>query len=629
MAAEGESEAYGGHSDMGVSMSNERDCFSDQSFAVQLRLNGPTIRQVMIGGRPAGQFGLAAKSHLVPWLSMCDGLRADLVGQNLHAALERLLDMCAWAEDLPGQRLAEDLRRQPLPRSNAKNQKMPADLVPVAKGTPAWWHARATEHMGAVQVEAKDHLDMADSDNPDVARLVPLVQNLAAGYLHFRNTSPLTTVPVLRPTGAPKQAAALVRESEALLASELLKPEVRDPLTAALWELMDSRALDALLAKPAHLMDPRIFDGHRDLKAYVLTDHVRSMEHAYPRATYETSFVKTLPDRLSTKEMDKASECLSMSRAAPPSAETRENAGQDMDGILVDADGEDDTGDIFERFAVQFAMDTDGTSERLYVGARPASARGRHVTAWVVLCDYVRSLVDGASLAQVAGRIEAARVKLGEFAEAAGLSGIPAARKIDTSTQVVAQACVAEFLTDLNELDGAITDTGGTSGGAKEGDRRSRLRSGEATVLDVAGMLDPKCLAWKPPKSNYALHAYRVILHLHMIEGAYRTRVLHRTPEPDAPLVHLVGMDTLAALLVPAELDGPAMNRVNATVLAALAPDETYDDVAYGEAVERSRHDQRVRERESRKDKGADYRPSQDSDDGEDEDYGSGDSGDY
>ncbi len=587
-------------------MSLERDVFSDQSFAVQLTLDRSReharIRQVLIGGRPAGVFGLSPKSHLVPWLSMCDGLRADLAGQNLHTALERLRELCDWTANLPSERLAEGLRGQPLPRRGARK-------TPAVPGTPAWWHARAAEHVGAARAAADEYTDLADADDPDEHRLVPLVQNLAAAYLHFRNTAPLSAAQVRNPAGPPVKAAASVRGSERWLSSRSLSRKEREDLAADLWSLLDLRALDALKTDPAQLLDP---EWSEHLGAYVLTDHVRSMEHAYPRSAGETDLAATLSTRLNAAEMRTARECLSMSRTAPPSAEGRENAAvQDEAGVPVDED--DETGDVYERFAVQFAMEDDGTIERVYVGARPRAAHGRHVTAWVVLCDYVRAVVDGAALDDVAGRVAAARRDLGGIAEVMGRPGIPAAGDTGTSTQVAAQACVAAFLTDLNELDGAITDTGGTSPGATEGDRRKRLLAGDASVLDVAGMLDPKCLAWAP-RGNASSHAYRVALHLRMAGVAYGIRVLRRAGDEDE-LVRLVGVDTFAALLAPAELDTVTMNRVNALVLKALDPETPYDDAAYVKAVDRFSSDRRRREVAG---DDADYRESQDSDDGAD-----------
>jgi hypothetical protein len=597
----------------------ERDCFSDQSFAVQITLTSrdgspSVIRQVVIGGRPAGPFGLAPKSHLSPWLSFCDGLRADLVGQTLQDGLHRVLDLCEWAEYLPSQRLADALRSVPLRK--VKNAR-----------TPAWWHAQAALHAGAVTVAAQEYLNKADPEEPEEELEQALLQNLVAGYLHLRNTVPLSAFPVIPAAGPPTRAASLVRTAEGLLADRLLPSNERQELLKSLWRLLDLKALAAMGAKPDVLLDPKLTSRIPELRAFVLADHIRTMEHAYPRATDATDFrrsaVKLLTPPLNRDEDHALSECFSGTVKEPPNSLERVQAYQGETLHTDDSSSSEDeeTGDVYERFAVQFEVDGDSI-DRIYIGSRPAAPAGRHATAWVVLCDHLRALVVGKSPAAVPALLGTARTTIINLAGRLNQQGVvagfaPAATSPSpdqmeedtpeegTTVLAVAQRAAVDYLTALNSLDGSIVDTGGTSPGAIEPKHRATLLSGEAAPTQLAGMLDPRALAWKAGRGRIA---FRIALHLHLMNTAYRA------------VIPLLSPDCFAALLVPVDIPTEMQVAIAQDVTQALDPQQAFSPAAYAQAADQYRHDRAVQAKAKAKpgmvDDEADYRASLDSDDG-------------
>ncbi|MFC4049985.1 hypothetical protein ACFOY4_09850 [Actinomadura syzygii] len=598
----------------------ERDCFSDQSFAIQITLTSrdgrpSVIRQVVIGGRPAGPFGLAPKSHLSPWLSFCDGLRADLVGQTLQDGLHRVLDLCEWAEYLPSQRLADALRSVPLRK--VKDAR-----------TPAWWHAQAALHAGAVTVAAREYLNKADSEEPEEELEQALLQNLVAGYLHLRNTVPLSAFPVIPAAGPPTSAASLVRTAEGLLADRLLQSNERRELLKSLCGLLDLKALAAMGAKPEVLFDLELTSRIPELRAFVLADHIRTMEQAYPRATDATDFRRSAVDLLTpplNRDEDHAlSECFSGTVKEPPNSLERVQAYSGETLHTDDSSSEDEeTGDVYERFAVQFEVDGDSI-DRIYIGSRPAAPAGRHATAWVVLCDHLRALLVGKNPAAVPALLDTARTTITTLAGRLNQQGVvagfapsstsPSPDQMEedtpeegTTVLAVAQRAAVDYLTALNSLDGSIVDTGGTSPAAIEPKHRATLLSGEAAPTQLAGMLDPRALAWKVGRGRIA---FRIALHLHLMNTAYRA------------VIPLLSPECFAALLVPVEIRADMQVAIAQDVIHALDPQQAFSPDAYAQAADRYSHDKAVQAKAKTKakpgmvDDEADYRASLESDDG-------------
>src|SRR5262249_33728557 len=94
----------------------ERDEFSNQSFGVQITLDGspPKIAQVLVGRRPAGLYGGSDRSHLTAWRTFVDGIRNLIAGQTPDQAIVSVLTLAGQAEHLLSHGLSRHLRAVPL-----------------------------------------------------------------------------------------------------------------------------------------------------------------------------------------------------------------------------------------------------------------------------------------------------------------------------------------------------------------------------------------------------------------------------------------------------------------------------------------------------------------------------------
>jgi hypothetical protein len=403
----------------------------------------------------------------------------------------------------------------------------------------------------------------------DASRGLQALQSVIAAYLHVRNTVPLAAITLEKPSGPPQEAARTVRSWEAALSEkptmEVSATEASE-IRAALWRLLDMRAVSQV-ADNSGLMfsSPQPPDN---IRAYALADHVITMEQAYPQCCAASHFRWDIIWLMAKPVAD-----IALPAVVKVSSEEPQRRTEPSDWL------EPDPGDAYDRFAVQLEMDEARKVTKVYVGGRPKAATGRHSTAWVALCDYVRGFLIGSPITDVAGSVITEARKINEIAQIIGSPDVitvpePAPQK-DLCT---AQAAVSWFLDALNQLPGAVTDTGGTSGGSREGGLRAKIRAGVTDPALLTGMLDPVWLQDLDlfAKSGRQLLALRIALHLYITGTAY--------PQL-ARDVELVSEATLAELLFGANANQEVADEVCAAVLKALPPGRGYDQEAYASAI--------------------------------------------
>lgn len=575
-------------------MPAERDVFSDQRFAVQVTVTRPDLQlparvdQVLIGGRPAGLYGLADKSHLVAWLSFCDGLRAELAGLTLESAIGRVYTLLNLAESLPSQSLAGSLRDMTLAQLRKQVTITTADDVDMAEETageeveedeeggvtaarsPRGWHDSAAAHVLAVRELAHRYLSRPNRETVLASSELQLLQSMIAAYLHARNTIPLTAIDLAHPAGPPQEAAAFVRQAEAKLPTGSAKVAAGDQaaLRKALWGLLDERAVATVADHPDLMFKAPADAYHPDaIGALAIADHIITMEQAYPKTCAAADFRGDIDVKFGAGS-DRA-------RAVHAAVQQASATGPAIGKNLRDWPGAS-VGDSYDRFAVQLEVAGDGTISKMYVGARPRSGAGRHVTAYVALCDYVRGFLIGFPMISVAGNAvirEAKRINtIANSVGAPDLLTIPSVQLQNSLWS--AQAATADFLTALNSLKGSITDTGGTSGGGGEGKLRAKIKAGGSDLSLLTKMLDPKCLAFLDPEKpdHVTLMALRIALHLYFTSVAY--------PQL-AKQVNLVSEETIAELLFNVNVNQIVADDVGTRVLTALRPARAYDQASY------------------------------------------------
>lgn len=600
-------------------MPEQRDVFSDQSFAIQITLRRsanalPTVRQVLIGHRPAGLYGSSDKSHLVPWLSFCDGLRADVVGQTMPDAIVRVAQLIDWTAGLPSQPLADCLRRKSLAELRKATRKVEKGVDDDSDGdgetqvrTPSVWHGLADEHALAMGGVARAYASQWRGPRGPEDTEVQILQNVIAACLHHRNTVPLAAVSMPDPLGPPTDAANRVRGWEATFAADpdtVIAPSDQATLVKALWGLLDVKAMEYLAANPELVMDAESLkadpkpaakakgqDAGPDweididnptvdpaaLPAFVVADHVLTMEQVYPHCCAKTNFRTTvgavLSDGLAHLAFGKVATAGQRGithgsrklRDAPGPVVVSDN---NMD---VDAGGTSE----YEGFAVQLELGGSGTISRMYLGHRPRSGKGRHCTAWVALCDYTRRMVSGITVAQVAAALDHERQAINKMAASLHYPNpVMPPRPGPTATLADAQLKIGEFLSDLNSMPGAITDTGGNSPGARENILRATIKSGYAQLSDLLELLDPASMSFEYDDKADMVHglALRTVLHMYMVGTAY----------PDvAASVGLVSEQALAAVLFPVGVPDDIAGLIGALVMNCLRPTAAFDQKTY------------------------------------------------
>lgn len=616
-------------------MPEERDVFSNQSFAIQITLKRPasgpaTVSRVFIGNRPPGLYGSSTKSHLVPWLAFCDGLRADVVGQTMPDAMVRVAHLIDWTAGLPSQGLSDSLRRMTLAelKKAVKVEKGADDDTDgdgeTQTGTPSVWHGLADEHATAMGAAARKYAGQWGGPNGGEDAEARILQNVIVACLHYRNTVPLAAVAMPNPLGPPTKAANTVRGWEAKLAAApdtVIAPPDQDTLIKALWGLLDTKATAYLADNPALVMDLKTLEvDPGTLPAFVVADHVLTMEQVYPGCCAKSGFRNTINVVFSGNLATDARKIVATAsqpsvthgnRKVSPGTGTvavSDNNNMDLDEGADTGGGTSD----YDRFAVQLDLADDGTISRMYVGQRPKSGKGRHSTAWVALCDYVRRVVTGKTVTQVATALEAQRQIIAKLAAGQHYPDqVLPDRPGPTATLVDAQLKIGEFLSDLNAMPGAIADTGGTSGGGAENRLRANIGSDGAQLSDLLELLDSKCLLFEyDDKSDMAVGlALRAVLHLYLVGTAYPEVATH---------LGLVSEQALAMMLFPVGVPEDMAGVIGAMVMGSLRPTAAFDLKTYRQASGQYSSD-RLRLAKTRgqardkDDNNTEYRPSQDS----------------
>jgi hypothetical protein len=321
---------------------------------------------------------------------------------------------------------------------------------------------------------------------------------------------------------------------------------------------------------------------NKEICLAALADHILSVEVAYPRAStrsgirqWRRPFTAKAPFAQWKEELDAAGNDLPPTTLPGPAADLLASAG--------------DLVNVYDRFAVQFDMDDDGTVRAMYVGARPLSPRGRHTTAWVVLCDYVRSFVVGADLAAITDALKREFKRISAFYEACGFDEPEPLVDYVGSELECAQLRIVGFLEFLNNTEGAIVDTGGMSGGGNEGRYRTVLQQSSGAYATVLKMFD-----WRCPNTllnqgaegdsqtdekidNLPTIALRVALHLHMSATAYGAGL-----DP-AVVAGLRGYEGLALLHASYNIAPAAAHEANKLIWDELIWDELIASAASDE----------------------------------------------
>ncbi|MFB4295070.1 hypothetical protein [Actinomadura sp. NTSP31] len=438
--------------------------------------------------------------------------------------------------------------------------------------SPAAWYAKAQEHLKKALTRARS-MPAVDNDS-----IVVELQRVIVALLHLRNTVPLTAIDMPLPGGPrPKSTRTTRVEEAALLAEEEeLAIQPKEELTAALWDVFDTRAVwHAADSDPKRLLDPRKFGtgtaSLETLPAHAIADHILSMELTYPLCCKATDFRGTAlagVDKVRGEEVELAAKLVAEHHAKPVTRPRRVLRLAPPEGYV----------DRYERFAVQLTFTPARKVFGLYVGDRPRSIKGRHSTAWVALCDYTRALLTGKSITSIGARLNQQRDVINEIAVGVGLTG-PALlvhRSDDSDTLADAQLRVAEFLADLNALPGSIVDTGDNADSDAEQRARDRARNGEGGIESLIGLFDSRTISAVLTSTTPAVIALRIALHFHFTITAY---VNH-------PEIHGLATEAgLAAVLQPTGIGSTAAHNVGTRTLRALRA-EPYDPALYLAAIQ-------------------------------------------
>lgn len=580
-----------------------RDDFSDQAFGVQIRLTDerePLIAQVHVGRRPPGLYGGRDRSHVTSWQTFVDGVRFRIVARAPVDALEAVLALAAKVADFRAHEFARLLRAEPLKAARDE------DEMEQPTSSPAFWYEQSARHLDEVRAAAQGYLQ--GPRERGTGHEVMLLQNLIAGYLHHRNTLPLTAVPEDFPKGPALAAGKHVQQVE----STIVKPGAE--AVAALWTLLDADALLALAVRGtphpfAKQIDPQ------EIVVAAVADHITSMEQSYPYTCRQVGFRRTVPPLvrhegfgLWTAAVTDAHKSISPKIGQPV------NTWAGLDRL----DDQDD-----DRFAVQLDLHPDGRIRQMYVGGRPASVRGRHATAWVVLCDFVRACVVGKRLGEVQDEVKEQVRRIRLIHTRLGLTA-PAAPRLCPDTLDEIQGHLVQFLLFLNGTPGAVVDTGGLSPAGSEALHRRRLRE-IGGIEQVGALFDAKVLdkllqigveggqLSDVATDHSDVMALRIALHAYLSATAYDA---HLTAQAKAEIAAETGS---AVLLSAVGVSDAAADSLNVLVWRALNRQTAYDpgrhsaELARFTAILDARNEAKAPKRLQRTDS-SEYIPMDDSD---------------
>jgi hypothetical protein len=549
-----------------------------------------------------------------------DGVRHLVVGQTLDAAIDRMNLLGNSLVNFRGHDHKDSLRDFPLSRrplgatlgkrgidaldqapsaTDLTDEPDPADEIAAAQanvpayGTPRGWYERAREHWTEVREAAAAATEIAESyytQTPgmtmeSVDYKTSALQNLIAGYLHYRNTLPLTAVREKFPRGGANEEAKRVIAVEHEQTLEPLDEARMNQTRQDLWALLDHQALYNLLtnddgadAKIYLFREKATDDQHIVFTAII--DHIASMELSYPRACKRSRFRGSEPPFADLPEWGPFKKSITDGVWNVPGVFEFDQAKPWMgaDSFLRPLVPEADFG-VFDRFAVQIALNEKGTIRELYIGSRPESASGRHATAWVLLCDYVRGVVVGNDIGDVPGNIAREAEQLDHIHERIEDSsdiyrelGVPdpelftigdigALHKNPSLDKI--QAWVSTYLEILNETEGAIINTGGTSPGANEARKRQAVKT-KGGLSNIAALFDAECArklqgditsgdSTGIKRDTYHIIALRLAIHLYAANKAYGEKYVPG----------LLSEEALAHLLSPTDISDDDAGPVN------------------------------------------------------------------
>jgi hypothetical protein len=481
----------------------------------------PVVASLDIGGRPHGLFGSKHRSHTTAWVVFCDVVRTAVLYQPLPEAITRLQALIDEALELPGaaeKRL--EAMKEDIQVTGSKSQTG-RDIYDRAKQEA---ETAKTSGTSALQPEK-------------AGTAVAAIQDLAAAYLQLRNATPLSVthdVTVAQghgESGTRGGLRAAEREDDderRAAAADKAGAEITQALEEAasgratvadthvrelLWKLLDMKAVGFLVGTEPSMDSPRThspvpgnvpaeFGGRR--LADTVAQHLLTIRRAYP-ALYrradmdsEDSLRGVLGDAADAPVEEDGKTVL---------ADIRQRLGQSFTEMTPgDATGVQGIAPAL-RGAVQILVDTDGTPsvKTLRIGSRPTgilgSDEGAHLTAFGLVVEGLKRVIEGAPLAHVPDRVE---VQLGFARELptakrqAELSGEAATRyatadqavttmlaaakstaPTDPAYVAVLQELLAAFLRYRNTLPLAATSEGGVPGGKAEGHALAILRGAE------------------------------------------------------------------------------------------------------------------------------------------------------
>jgi hypothetical protein len=491
----------------------------------------PVVASLDIGGRPHGLFGSKHRSHTTAWVVFCDVVRTAVLYQTLPDAIRRLQALIDEAEKLPG---AGEKRLEAMKEDQQVTGTKPQTGREIYDKAKQEADTAKTSGTAALQPE-----------NAGVA--VAAIQDLAAAYLQLRNATPLSvthdvTVAQGHGEGGARGGVRAAEREDAderrAAAADKAGAEIVDALdevasgraTVAdthvrelLWKLLDAKAVEFLATTEPSMDSPRThspvpgnvpgeFPGRR--LADAVAQHLLTIRRAYP-ALYQRA---DMDSEASLRGwLGKHADALVEEGGATVLADIRQRLGLSFEEMRPgDATGVQGIAPAV-RGAVQIIVDASGTPtvKTLRIGSRPTGIlgndEGAHLTAFGLVLQALKRVIEGCPLAQVPDRVDAQLTLARDLptakrhAELSGeattrytaadkavtdmLAAAKSAAPTDIAYVAVLQELLAAFLRFRNTLPLAATAEGGVPGGKAEGRALGILRAAEAQYEAAAKAL--------------------------------------------------------------------------------------------------------------------------------------------
>ncbi len=248
------------------------------NFGVKVDINqdgGKTVKvkNVYFGARPHGLLGSKEGSHLTAWIVFCDVVRTAIGNKSVIDAIKAILRLYIEAKKLPGVSRIKNLDEKAKPFYEASESRMEKAVL-------------NTKKMKNIELQA-----------------LPVLQELIAAYLSYRNSIPLsqTNAGVADGSGEAQSRARILYLNGNIKKSDW-NAKLYGPIPTslkdfwlAMWNMMDTKVLHKMALheiEPADAPGLSKKDEFGKVAADLIIQHLKTMKLAYPVAFVKTGMGK-------------------------------------------------------------------------------------------------------------------------------------------------------------------------------------------------------------------------------------------------------------------------------------------------------------------------------------------------